>query len=868
MIDVNARRNPTVSVRSRVVSIVGFVVALAVTVAGMYLAGAQAKPDPAQASVASSRFVPGDAVAADDFSRQAAGAWGAAPTGGAYTLAAPQYFSADGTAGVAAPPRPGASLTALLGEVSSLNTSATASVVVPTLPVGGNGISAGLQLRVAGLTYYQATVRFSPDGRIMLGIFRVNGDTAAQQTLAAEVVVAENVPAGTPVAVEFEATGTDAVELNARAWPAAVAKPDWQAAASDAGAGRIASPGALALWTYLSSGSDAGSVRFDSLAASNLVLEVVTEPAPGEPAPGEPAPGDPAPEPGQPGAGEPGTQAPGARGAAGSAPVGSTAYPVPDGAVFVAPGGAKGAAGSKDSPLRSIAEAITRAKSGGTIVVRAGSYHESLTVPRQKKLTIQPYPNEKVWLDGSRTVTTWTDAGSTWVSTGWTASFDSSPTYARGKPENPTPGWQFVNPQYPMAAHPDQVFVDGSALDQVGTRGQVRRGTFYVDYAADRLYVGSDPAGKTVKASDLVKAITIAGQGSVVRGIGVRNYSPSVPDMGAVAVAAKNVTLENLEIVDSATTGFSVFETGATLRRLTVARSGMLGGHASYADGMVADGLLFVDNNVEHFNRAPVAGGFKVHRSRDVSVVNSVFSKNLGNSLWFDESVYDMTVTGNDILDGTGNGLVVEISDTATVADNVISGNTLDGLLISNSGNISVWNNTLQRNARNINIVQGSRQQSNLATPGHDPRQKLPDPTMPWTTTNISLGNNVLVDGTFKCVLCVEDYTHTRSAAQMRIVSDGNVFKRTNVSTPAWAVVWSRGPGNPAVYNTLDDFSDATGQDRRSLAVDGRGGFASTAAFLASLTKPATVSSVARPLPAAVATLVGQPAGAQRLGAW
>jgi len=283
---------------------------------------------------------------------------------------------------------------------------------------------------------------------------------------------------------------------------------------------------------------------------------------------------------------------------------------------------------------------------------------------------------------------------------------------------------------------------------------------------------------------------------------------------------------------------------------------------------MVAEGLLFVDNNVERFNRAPVAGGFKVHRSRDVAVVDSVFSGNLGNSLWFDESVYDMTITGNDVLDGTGNGVVVEISDTATIADNVISGNTLDGLLISNSGNIAVWNNTLQGNARNINIVQGSRRQIDLSTPGHDPRQKLPDPTMPWTTTNISLGNNVLADGTFKCVLCVEDFTHARSAAQMRIVSDGNVFKRTNVSTPAWAVVWSRGPGNPAVYNTVDDFAEATGQDRRSLAVDGRGGFASTSAFLASLTKPATVAAVARPLPSAVAVLVGQPAGAQRLGAW
>jgi parallel beta-helix repeat protein len=297
-----------------------------------------------------------------------------------------------------------------------------------------------------------------------------------------------------------------------------------------------------------------------------------------------------------------------------------------------------------------------------------------------------------------------------------------------------------------------------------------------------------------------------------------------------------------------------------------VARSGMLGGHASYADGMVADGLLFVDNNVESFNRAPVAGGFKVHRSRDVTISDSVFSKNAGNQLWFDESVYDMTVTGNDVLDGTGYGIVIEISDTATIADNLISRNALDGLFIHNSGNIAIWNNTLTANARNINIVQGSRQASNLSTPGHDPRQKLPDPTMPWVSANISLANNVLADGTFKCVLCVEDYTHSRSAAQMKVVSNGNVFKRTTVSSPAWAVVWSRGPGNPATYNTLADFTRATGQDANSLALDGVGAFGSTERFIASLVQ--SEKSVARPLPATVARLVGKSTGLQHLGAW
>jgi parallel beta-helix repeat protein len=861
MIDVNARRDQRPSNHSRALGIGAAATVVALAVGGMFVATAQAETEPHAAAVVTSRYVPGDVVAEDDFSRTEPG-WGSAATGGAYALNAPQYFSTDGATGIAAPPRPGSSLSAGLPSVASLNTSATTTLTVDALPQGGNGISAALQLRAAGMTYYQANVRIAPEGRLVIGIYRVNGDTAAQTTIVEEVVVAEGIVAGTPLTLEFQATGTDKVELSSRAWVVGADKPDWQAVATDTTGARIATAGAVGLWTYLSSSSDAGAIRFDSLQVVGLVLEVDTDPQPG---PGVPPPVEPEPQP-EPEPGSPGTQAPGARDAAGSAAIGSTEYTVPADAVFASPKGKAGAAGTRDAPVATITEAVKLAKNGGTVVVRAGTYHESVVVPKQKRLTIQSYPGEKVWLDGSRKVATWAPSGAAWVSTGWTTTFDASPTYSRGKPEKTEPGWQFINPRHPMAAHPDQVFIDGTALRQVASLAQVRSGTFYVDYGTDRLYIGSNPAGKTVKASDLVKALTIAGPGSVVRGIGVRNFSPSVPDMGAVAVAAKNVTLENLEIVDSATTGFSVFETGVTLRNLTVARSGMLGGHASYADGLVVEGLLFVDNNVELFNRAPVSGGLKVHRSRDVAVVDSVFSENLGNQLWFDESVYDMTITGNDVLDGTGNGIVVEISDTATVADNLISGNTLDGLLISNSGNIGVWNNTISENARNINIVQGSRQASNLQTPGHDPRQKLPDPTMPWTTTNISIGNNILADGTFKCVLCVEDFTHRRSAAQMRITSDGNVFKRTNVSTPAWAVVWSRGPGNPQVFTTVDAFAAASGQDRRSLSLDGKGAFASTEAFIASLDKSA--STIARPLPAGIARLVGKSTGTQHLGAW
>jgi hypothetical protein len=74
--------------------------------------------------------------------------------------------------------------------------------------------------------------------------------------------------------------------------------------------------------------------------------------------------------------------------------------------------------------------------------------------------------------------------------------------------------------------------------------------------------------------------------------------------------------------------------------------------------------------------------------------------------------------------------------------------------------------------------------------------------------------------------------------------------------------VWSTGAGNPAVYTSLRAFSAATGRDVNSIAVDG-----GTAAALAT-TIAASKATVSRPLPAKIAPLVEQNAGARHLGAW
>jgi hypothetical protein len=102
------------------------------------------------------------------------------------------------------------------------------------------------------------------------------------------------------------------------------------------------------------------------------------------------------------------------------------------------------------------------------------------------------------------------------------------------------------------------VFVDGVPQRQVASRAAVTEGTFHVDDGGDRLYLGTDPAGHSVRASTLSIGLTVYGAGSMVRGIGVQRYATPVPDKGALRALAPDVTLENVVVRDNATQGLYV----------------------------------------------------------------------------------------------------------------------------------------------------------------------------------------------------------------------------------------------------------------------------------------------------------------------
>jgi len=187
------------------------------------------------------------------------------------------------------------------------------------------------------------------------------------------------------------------------------------------------------------------------------------------------------------------------------------------------------------------------------------------------------------------------------------------------------------------------------------------------------------------------------------------------------------------------------------------------------------------------------------------------------------------------------------------------------GIQVDNTGHVQVWNNTVVGNGRPLNIVQDLRVGTDRKTPGHNRRRPLPDPTVPWIVQSVTVVNNVLERPlpSANCLLCVEDFTHKRSAAQMHVVADGNVYGRRDDGSPRWLVVWSSGAGSPEVFTTLKDFRRRTGLELKgrlaaSPLVDSVG---HATGLLAKLH-----GTSGRPMPDAVAQLVGQPPGTKHLG--
>ncbi len=518
----------------------------------------------------------------------------------------------------------------------------------------------------------------------------------------------------------------------------------------------------------------------------------------------------------------------------GAPALGSTSYPVPAGAHFVAPDGDDTAAGTSAAPWRTLGRAVAAAPSGSTIVLREGTYRESVEIPATKRLTLQPASGEEVWISGSDVVSGWTrvDSGS-WQRARWPVDLTATNLNAT-----------LVNDDHPMAGDPDQVFLDGRPLAQVGSRSALSPGSFFNDGATDTLWIGDDPTGHTVEASVRGDGLTIKSEGTVVRGIGFRHYGTAITRLGAVKAQANDITFEDAVFADNAAAGLSVAGDDVRVVSSTAIGNGQLGMHANMANRLTVEDTLLRRNNAERFSAIAASGGIKITQSDGITLRHNLAEENLSHGLWLDQGSDRSTLVRNISRENLRGGIIIEMSVGAVIASNASVGNE-QGLITGETSAVQVWNNAVIENDISVEVLDGRR-------------EPLP--------VDITLRNNVISSSVAsnRPLVIIDDVNQLRSGSTMRVTLDRNAYYRKSTSFRPYLMAWGNYPSGKLVLRTLTDVQSRTGQDRSSKIVDN----AATDPYVDDgeagrygLPAGNVLSAAGVPLPAAVAAALGAPAG-------
>lgn len=514
-----------------------------------------------------------------------------------------------------------------------------------------------------------------------------------------------------------------------------------------------------------------------------------------------------------------------------------TDYPIPAGAAFMATDGSDNNKGSIGAPVASLRRAVQLAGNGGTIVVRGGEYrswHENGSGGYGivgQDLTIQAYPHEQPWFNGSDIVTNWVKDGNNWSVFWNTPSFCHKQYYATNPqvqgagpcsyPDNPS------DPNYPMAADPQMVFIDNIQQRQVETLNKVTTGTFYYDRTTKKIIIGTDPANKTVELAARPSAITL-GNNKIyaIKGIGFRKYASNVyPNAtgAAVTVGSDHLEIENSVFASNAGVGIRINSprNGTYLRRVVVANNGGLGmssnGSSNNGDSprndLLVEDSVFNSNNQEHFDakcRASCeAANLKMAHMIGFIIRNNVFENAVGNAVgvWCDINCSDGVIVNNLVRNNGNNGIFYEISSKGIIASNLVVNNGRVGIQVA-AATTKVYNNTVVTDKANQPLAQGIFVYDDDRYPGN-PKDTGPN------TTQVQVANNIVVGSDNMLFLSMDGPgANNTKTSQFFDVLGSNVYVHDQNKN---FVNWAAGSSSPKYFKSLAEYQNYSGWEQSSV---------------------------------------------------
>ncbi len=444
---------------------------------------------------------------------------------------------------------------------------------------------------------------------------------------------------------------------------------------------------------------------------------------------------------------------------AGAVTIGSSNYALPSTGtvVYVSSSGSDSNAGTIGSPKLTLGGAISATGGSGTIVMRAGVYETTsqYTIPSGGSgLTIQAYPGEAVWFDGSRTATSWTNNGNGTWTTSYTPLAKISVTGSWGSDTNPD-----------GIAIADQCWIDGVRQTAITDSTTPASGQFSVNRSSNTLTIAINPSGKAVRVS---RATTLALCISPTSwlGIGVRRYSPTAIEWAGAAIYSADSNkvagsvFENCRFEEMGVTAINFSDnTDVTVRQCTFKGSGHTAVFLGGGSALVTRNYFSTINH-KQWNAEPTTAAIKVGRT-DYLVISHNYVEDVyaAMGIWLDVSNTRSTVYGNYIDGSAGSlgsimrlGIHYEESDggfyggvqyrSLYACNTVIGAQT--GIKILAAGYLDVVHNTIAGSSgigANIYV-----QQDRIKNPESTPKNKTQE-QCPWWTVGNRIYNNKIDDG-------------------------------------------------------------------------------------------------------------------------
>jgi parallel beta-helix repeat protein len=342
---------------------------------------------------------------------------------------------------------------------------------------------------------------------------------------------------------------------------------------------------------------------------------------------------------------------------------------------------------------------------GTTFVLKPGVHHDSVSSLKDgDTFTGQAGAIEngaKVLAGWSQvtinSVTYWTTAGGTPVSTGYKAT-------------NCQQG-------FPGCFYPQDLYLDNVTYTHVTSLSDVAADKWYYDYsggdggAVNNIYLASseNPNSHTVELGVTKKLFESANaQNITIQGLIVEKYAGDI-DHGPISASwigcngctASGWIIQNNEVRLCRMVGIKTGNGSTNIQILnnTVHHNGQFGIGGGSSTRLTLKGNRIYSNNTDHVNSGYGAGGFKAGKTTGAVVSYNEVHDDDGHGLWSDTDSQNITFDHNTVYNETGPGIHIEISNQQIVTNNTCYGNGSSQIQVVSSSNVSVQHNTVTATA-------------------------------------------------------------------------------------------------------------------------------------------------------------------------